>query len=431
MTKLKGSFKPFFILWGSLLLTPCISLMDSISTAHAEGYPAYFSTRTYLGLYKDMYENQYAPLYEYFEAEYSRPSNGVKFYSAGWLKYDFRTSREKRANSDVDHAFVTYSPPSDSDLVFNAGRHYVFEGIASEQIDGFSARWNFTRDTGLSFYGGIPVEADNDGRVSDAIYGGRLFGRISGKAEAGLSFLIENNSGIRYREEIGLDLWAIPFRGIEIQGISIYNAITDGFIEHSYSAKTVLHGKINLRGFFVHTNYRDAFSSATLSVFSPDNAGLDGKMTKTGVSAEYPVSGTISAALNYTGYTYQASGDARHYGARLNYKVTDIHAGGSFSRMEGETARLRYTELRLYTVKRVERQTYSLDFITLRYDRPYNNMNSAYNMNGTAEYAVNNNLSASLSIDRGRDPDYSHFTRVMLSLVYTFKDALEAHSGNR
>ena len=184
MTKLKGSFKPFFILWGSLLLTPCISLMDSISTAHAEGYPAYFSTRTYLGLYKDIYGNQYAPLYEYFVAEYSRPSNGMKFYSAGWPKYDFRTSGEKRANSDVDHAFVTSSPPSVSALVLHAGRHYVFEDIASEQINGFSARWYFTRDTGLSFYGGIPVEADNDGRVSDAIYGGRLFGRISGKAEA-------------------------------------------------------------------------------------------------------------------------------------------------------------------------------------------------------------------------------------------------------
>lgn len=429
MTKLKNVSHPYFILWGSLLLSLAISLTGSISTAHAEEYLAYFSSRTYLGFYEDMYGNRYAPLYEYFEVEYNRPSNGMKFYSAGWLKYDFRTSGEKRTNSDLGLAYVTYSPPSDSNLVFNAGRHYVFEGVTSEQIDGVSARWDFARNTGLSLYGGIPAETDKDGRDSDTIYGCRLFGRISGKAEAGVSFLREDNAGIRYREEIGFDLWAIPFGGIEIQGISSYNAITGGFIEHSYSAKAAVSRRITLRGFFVHSNYRDAFSSATLSVFSPDNIVINGKMTKSGISAEYLISEGIATTLNYTGYTYQTPGDARHYGARLHYKGTDIHAGGAFNRMEGDTSRLRYTEMRLYTVKRLDKHSLSLDFITLRYDRPYNNMNSAYNLNGTAEYVINSNLSASLSIDKGRDPDYNHFTKVMLSLAYTFKVALSVQAG--
>lgn len=379
-----------------------------------------FILRTYLRIYEDTDGNKYAPLYEYIELELRDMKQGrLNLYSAGWARYDLKTPIDGRGERDeLTYAYINYSPHEDLSLVFNIGRQVVFAGLASEQLDGFNARWEITPNTGFSIFGGVPVETEPDGRNGDLIYGGRVFHRIRDKAEAGLSFLREDNLGSRYREEFGLDFWMLPFKRVEMQGYSSYNNITGGWMEHSYTLRFFASKKLTVSGFFSHTNYNDAFSKTTISAFSTDYTGINENMTKTGGSLEYNPGKAFTTAIDFATYEYRNSGSARYYGAKLSKKISGMSLGAEIHRMEGDTKKLRYTESHLYAIKRLNRFNLSFDIINLHYDNPYNGLSNAHSINGTIDCKINNSLSAAVSLDQSKDPDYTSNTRVFLTFIY-------------
>ena len=143
-----------------------------------------FMSKTYLRFFEDTQNNRYSPLYEHLEFDIR--DKKVGFFSSGWVVYDLGTKRAgKKETDELTYGYLRYAPFADNTLLFNLGRHYVFEGVASEQIDGFSSRWEITPRTGLSLFGGIPVETEFDGRGGDFIYGTRLFQRIGKKSGSG------------------------------------------------------------------------------------------------------------------------------------------------------------------------------------------------------------------------------------------------------
>ncbi len=401
----------------------CVLMLTIFSYGIASSAELRFTSNTYLQLREDARDNKYAPLYEYFNLELNNLKDGqVSFYSSGWIRYDLSSrSGDERENDELTYIFLTYSPLKDRSLKFSAGRHFVFGGVASEQIDGISTRWEITPFTGFSLFGGIPVETESDGRGSDLIYGGRVFQRIERKAEFGVSYIREVNDGSSYREEMGLDVWGRPLRWFEIQGQSFYNNITEGWLDHSYNLRIFPLQQLTLSTLFSHTDYTDAFSATTLSAFSPDYLGLNEELTKIGGAAEYRLNNSFTGIVDYTKYEYKNTGNADYYGAKLTGKLHEVSIGASIHRMEGDTEKLKYTETRLYAMKRFSMLNLSVDAISLHYDTPYNGLSTAYSVNGTVGYKFSNSLMATVSCDYSKSPDFTHDTKVLLKLTYNLK----------
>lgn len=381
-----------------------------------------FVSKTYLQVFEDTGENTHIPLYEYVELNARNlMEKKMSFYSGGWIRYGLRSkSEDDRKLDELSYAFVRYTPREDRSLFFDIGRHVVFAGLASEQLDGISARWDITPRTGFALYGGVPVETDFGGRGGDLLYGGRVFQRIERKAEFGLSFLREDDDDSRFREELGLDLWLRPLKKAEIAGRSSYNTATDGWMEHTYTLRIFLPDAITLTGLFSRTDFDDAFSSWTLSAFSPEFLGKGETLTKGGVSGEYRIGRRWTFVLDFLDYEYETMGSADYFGLGVtgNFGISD-KAGVSLHRMDGESERLTYTEYRGYARKRFGSFTASFDAILHHYDKPFNDLSSAYSVNATAEYRISSALSAGMSLTHGKDPDFTHDTRALLKLAYT------------
>ncbi|MEW6001383.1 MAG: cytochrome c, partial [Nitrospirota bacterium] len=260
-----------------------------------------FLSGTYLKSFEDPRNNKHATIYEYVEMESRNLKEGrVNLYFAGWLAADLRNrSENKKYRDELTYLLLRYSPYKDSRFLLNIGRHYIFEGVASEQIDGISITKEIRPWNGFSIFSGMPVETRFDGRKGDYIYGGRLFQKIKEKAELGISYLREDNDESDYREESGLDFWLSPIKQINLQGHSFYNNMTGHWMEHSYSLHVFPVEKFTLSALFTHTNYDDAFSARTLNAFSPDFLGKNEKLTKIGVSTEYRTNSNLTAVLDF------------------------------------------------------------------------------------------------------------------------------------
>jgi len=381
------------------------------------------TSKTYLKFYRDARDNSYAPLYEYAELE-SRDRDQGKWdlYVASWWMHDFRTMGDASRNrDDLTHAYLRYSPYQDGHLQLTAGRHFVYEGVAAEQIDGVSGRFEATPLNGVSLFGGVPVITDFDQRTGDSAYGGRIYQRIPSLAEVGFSVLSEHNDGNRFREEAGIDLWLQPLKNVEVKGRSFYNAVTDGWSEHAYTLRFAPLKPLMVTGSFDRTSYHDAFSVRTLSVFSPDFLGKDETLTKAGGMVEYRFSDAVTGVVDYSDYSYKTMGDAGYYGAKMTIVLSTVSAGASVHRMDGAAEKLRYYETRVYTAADISKWRFSVDAINHHYDLAFSGVTNAYGVNGAARYSFSDSLATSLSIDYGKTPDFVYNTAVMVNLVYNFK----------
>ncbi len=406
------SYSPvLFVFIASLLFVHRITLAESE-----------FTSKTYLKFYDDQRGEKYAPLYEYMEMESRDRDKGLwNVYLSGWWGHDFSTMQDGNRNRDeLTNAYVKVSPYADGRLLLNAGRHYVFEGVAALQLDGISTRWEPAPRYGLSLFGGVPVETEFDKRGGDSVFGGRVFQRISQKAEIGLSFINEINNDTRFREKTGLDLWIMPARIVELKGQSFYNNITEGWGEHAYALRIFPQKGLVLSGLFSHTSYHDMFSAATLTVFSSDFLGKDETLTKAGGLIEYRFGDSITGILDYTHYSYKTMGDAAYYGAKLASTAYGVSSGMALHRMEGAVDKLRYLESRIYAAKDAQNVRFSIDAISHHYDLPISGMRDAYSVNGSIRYAVSNTLASNFSVDYGKTPDFVYTTTVLLCMVYTF-----------
>ncbi len=382
-----------------------------------------FSSRTYLRFFEDARGKIYGPLNERIDLEVLEKERKWSFRFSGLAQYDLRTlNNNKREMDELTYAFLTYAPFPGLGPAFKVGRYYVFEGVAAEHIDGIHSSWAITPASGLSLFAGRPVETEFDGKRGDYVCGGRVSQKLEKKAEVGVSFLKEDNDGSRYREELGLDIWLLPVSPVELQGHSYWNNITSGWMEHSYTLRVPLQ-RFLISALFGQSDYRNAFSASTLSAFSPDHLGDEG-LTKAGAALEYRIGKSITATVNYTGYSYRKSGDASYYGMAVTSGKRGLSAGLSVHRMDGETRRLRYLEFRAYAKKGFGKMTLALDAMDVRYDFPINGLRDAYSISGTAMFRINNALSAGADIDYRKNPDFTNETMALFKLIYNFRKDL-------
>ena len=385
--------------------------LDLTSTTHLQGR-------------ENARDTNFLTLRQYLDFNVIGFKDSVSLYTSGWYRLELdNTENGDRQGDEFLYAYLSYSPLPDRTLIFNLGRHFVYEGLASEQIDGASVRWEIWPMLGISAFGGAPVETEVNDRGSDAIFGGRLFFRLRQYAEVGVSFLKEDEDRSTSREEIGVDVWLGPLPWLGLQGESRWNNRTDSWIEHSYTLNVSPIEPLTLSTFVSYTDYDAAFSATTLSVFLPEFVGIGEELTKVGAFAEYTATDWLSVVVEYTHYNYDIQGSADFYGMVLRgyFADQDFATGVSIHRMDGDTKRLRYVKARLYATKTFDALEISFDTVHLNYDQSFSGTNHAYSFSGALAYQLTSSLLASAGVYYSKNPDFDQEVRTFLKIVYNFE----------
>ncbi|HEU0265579.1 MAG TPA: hypothetical protein VFR01_07640, partial [Geobacterales bacterium] len=190
----------------------------------------------------------------------------------GWGRVDL--ADQSRADGDTDgdlgYAYLQYRAPK-GDAEMKLGRLWVYEGVASEKVDGIFLRSDLAGGFTASFFGGAPVEPDHQENVGDYVVGGRLGFRTAGMLELGVSGLHENgvvtgpSSDLKTdRQLVGGDVWFAPVRFLEVTGHTHYNIVTDGVAEHSYLLSIKPMPVLQLAGEYEEHNFEHYFASTNL-----------------------------------------------------------------------------------------------------------------------------------------------------------------------
>ncbi len=395
---------------------------------------------TYLQSRETTDSQRLLPLYEYlnFKAE-NLGSQNISIHFGGWYRYDLENeSYGTKSTSDLQYAYLSYKADK-GDSFLNLGRLYVNEGTSSEIVDGgygrMSLKGGFTvaafggrpvspQGTIVSGSGGTPVPPGNDTRQDDTLYGGRLGHRIPGLYQIGFTYVLEKNDGTDFRKEEGLDLWFRPIDKAELQGKSLYNALTSDWAQHNYYLTLGPFSNITFRTIYTYISYIDYFTTATTTAFkfNPLINGIDPneKLSTIGEEVAFTVGKTVLSA-DYNKYTYDIAGDAKYYGGKLTYAgAQNIGAGLSVHRMDGQDDNFKYYEYRLYGYKKFEKIDITVDLLTVSYDVEINGVKDAYSASLAGGYALSAKARLAADVEYAKDPFYDKDVRGLVKFVYNF-----------
>jgi len=382
-------------------------------------------SRTFLGAREGADDDEFIPLHEYLDFYADDFAEGdLTFHFGGWLRQDLadKSFDNKKFNSDLQYAYLSVRE-SRGNLLLNLGRVLVFEGVASEQVDGLYGRMDLDSGLDVSLYGGIPVEADFDSRGGDVIFGGRVSRGVPNLYRLGISYLKEKNDSSNFREETGIDLWFLPFSKVEISGRSGYNFKDSGWAEHAYYLTLGPFNNLRLSSEVSWIKYENYFTSVTTGAFLLQSGIIDPGETALilGGQAEYPVLDNIALSADYRNYNYDIAGNADYYGGRLSYSGPDSRGAGlALHRMAGETDALRYYESRAYAFMKFGAADVTLDVLNVTYDREINGVKNAYSVSLAPGYNLGQNSRASADIEYSHNPDFDSNTKVFVKFIHKF-----------
>jgi hypothetical protein len=387
-------------------------------------------SRTYLQSRQDVDGTRYMPLYEYLNfSAGSSPSEDVSFHFGGWYRHDFQNELFGTASTgDLQYAYLSLRRGTGNSAL-SLGRVLVNEGVISSQMDGLYARTDLKGGFRLAAYGGSPVETDGDTRSGDSVYGGRISHGIVGIYAIGVSYLQEKNDSKDFRKEEGVDLWLRPFGKLEVMGKSSYNAISKNWMQHQYTVLFGPFGNLRLSADASKVYYKEYFSATTLSAFTFPNIDPNETVTTLGGSADYAITPSLSAGIDFKNFDYTvANNAAKYYGVRIAYTTAGGGAGLSAHRMDGPTARLQYDDQRAYVTKKLSKFDLTLDVVHLAFKEPISGVSDAYTGTAAAGYSFSQNTRLVADVEYAKTPDYNKDVRSMLTFVYSF-DAKLGGSG--
>jgi len=406
-------------------------------------------SRSYLQSREEWDSTQLLPFYEYlnFKAE-DLGSQNISFHFGGWYRYDLENeSFGTKSTSDLQYAYLSYKPDK-GNAFLNIGRLYVNEGTASEIVDGAYGRTDLMggltvaafggspvspQGTIISGSGGTPVPPGSDTRQDDTLYGGRLSQGFPGLYRIGFTYLLEKNDGTDFRKEEGLDLWFRPIDKAELQGKSLYNALTSDWAQHNYYLTLGPFSDISFRTIYTYTSYKDYFTTATTTAFKFDPTIIDPneKLSTIGEEVAFNI-GKTTLSADYKKYNYDIAGDASYYGGKVAFAgAQNIGAGLSVHRMDGQTDQLKYYEYRLYGYKKFDKTDITVDLLTVAYDEEINGVKNAYSASLAGGYALSAKARLAADVEYSKDPYFDKDVRGLVKLVYNFDIEPGTKGGNK
>lgn len=416
----------FHVFFFVLLLMPCSLAAETAVSVNS---------RTYLQVRETLDSDTIIPVYEYLDAQVDDVGlEGVSFHFGGWGRVDIGDESPingERTNGDLQYAYFSYGGGKGNSFV-NLGRTLVYEGIASERIDGVYGRTDLLYDITVAAYAGVPVEADFDDSGGDYVLGARVAHSTPGRYTGGLSYLYESNDSNEFRHEAGLDLWIMPLKWMSLYGKSSYNIRTSGWMEHGYKLDMGPFRKVKVLAEISYVNYGDFFTEATTSAFQliPSVINPDEKLLSVGGTLEYPVMDNLKVSGDYRHYDYDIAGGADYYGGACKWAIPESGgAGVTVHRMDGESESLRYVEIRAYGYKKISKYDVSMDVINVNYDREINSETNAYTASVAAGYNVWENARVAVNVDYSHNPDFDSDVRLFMKFLYGFQKTMGSKGG--
>lgn len=379
------------------------------------------------------------PATQFLGADLDKIGDGnLSFHLYGWGRVDLadRSTSGGDTAGDLTYGYLGYRFPAANGAI-KAGRFFLNEGVAVEQIDGISARADLQKGVTLALFGGAPVQLDRDSKSKgEYIAGGRVSYRLAGILELGVSGLHEGRvtlgtaSGIKDdRQLVGGDIWLSPHRIIELNGHSSYNAATEGIAEHSYHLTVRPHKALSLSGQYNEQNFKDYFAYSNLrSLFNPDN---DGELKSYGGAVTWLAAAPLELTADYRRYNRSGSestdsnGNSNRYGGevRLTLLGKKVRSGLSYHRSDGASSFNSYHEVRGYGLYDSTRYIASIDAIGQFYKNSIFNEKEAFEVIASTGYRILPELALSGDLSYGQNPRLTDELRGVLRLTFNYTAA--------
>lgn len=422
------------MLW--CILAVCSLLISSPASANAAAISGESNTIFRMGKTTD--DKKLYPLYEYlrFTGENNVGESGsLSFNVGGWGRADLGDkSSDNNTDGDLQYGYLSYRA-NKNNLLLNAGRQFVAEGVAAERIDGLYLRSDLAAGFGAAAFVGSPVVTTQTGfKGGDIIYGGRIVHGMPKYYSVGLSALRTDYSGKRLREEEGLDLWLHPFKQVDVVGRSLYNSVTSGWMEHAYTVTFSLLESLRISANVSQINYKDYFFQVTTPALSLTNGLLDPneKVTTLGGSVEFSPVKSLTLTVDYKNYDYDIAGQAKYYGGKATFSLAESFvAGVAVHRMEGENSRLRFDEYRVFASKKLGKADLTVDFFAVNYDSAINGIKNTYSASGVLAYAITDNLKLAADVNYMKDTNFDNAVTGLVKVAYTFDKKFGPEGGSK
>ncbi|MBU5638686.1 hypothetical protein KOM00_18315 [Geomonas sp. Red69] len=407
---------------GSFLLAFSL-LVFSQQTANATAING--DSTTILRMREGVFGDHLFPLYEYLNISASDAAGpgAISLEIGGWGRVDLGDrSFEHRTEGDIQYGYLSYRA-NRSNFTVSAGRQWVVEGVGTERIDGLYLRSDLIAGLTAAAYVGNPAVTQPDFDGGDLIYGGRLAHSVPKYYSVGLSALRTEVSGDGIREEEGIDLWLHPISMVDITGRSTYNSLSNGWMEHAYTASVTPTEALRFSASLQNVHYDDYFYQVTTSALSLTNGIIvpGEEMWNVGGSVGYSATKNIALSAEYNHYEYDLAGGADYYGVNGTFSTTTgLAAGASFHRMDGSNDRLRYNQYRAWATQKLGPADLTLDFFDVDFDGSIGGRENTFSLAAAAGYDFSRNLRVAADVDYIRSADFDNELRGLIKVSYAF-----------
>jgi hypothetical protein len=376
-----------------------------------------------------------APATQYLGLDAGGLADGnLSFHLYGWGRADLADESpvDGKSAGDVSYGYLEYRFPK-ANAQIRAGRFFVVEGVANEQVDGISFRSDLPADFALSLFAGAPaaMDVDNDAR-GDYLAGGRLSYRFLKKGEIGVSTLYGGQSPSRqvvagtlqtvqnHRQLAGADIWLAPLPILELNGRTAYNTVTSSVAEHDYTLSLKPASTVTVTGSFAERRMKGLYSGTNLTqLFAPL---ADDKVRSYGGSVTLAVAKPLELVADYRHTKRDAYGSSDRYGVEARATLDQkVKCGIGYHRVQAAdvtvavtppfTYGLSHHEIRGWVSGTMDKYTASLDAIGHIYDDKNNpnlyGKSSAYELIASVGYRLHPNLALSGDVSYGANPLYT------------------------
>ena len=380
------------------------------------------------------------PAYEYLRLSVisaEKDGSATSLHFGGWARGDLgdKSARDRYTDADLQYGYLSFQGAKNN-LVINAGRQFVTEGVAAQRLDGIYVRNDFVAGFAAAAYIGSPVVTEPNFKADDMVFGGRVTQSNYKYYTLGVSALKSFSESARYREEEGIDLWLHPIKQVDLTGRSSYNSITDGWMEHAYALSYTPIDSLRLSADISNINYKDYFYKVTTSalIFNPLTNGIDPneKVLSIGGSVAYTPIKDLTVVADFRNYNYDIAKSANYFGGKATYSLPDsLAAGFSIHRMDGNTDKLNFHVYRVFASKKISHLDLALDFIDVNYDSRINGVRNAYTVACAASYEFNEKVKVGADVDYSKNPDFDNEVKGLVKLTYAFDTKRAAEGGSK
>ena len=376
-----------------------------------------------------------APVYEYLQVDYGALSEaGLSLHANGWGRTDAgdRDFFVENDTGELLYGYIEYTTES-YNFSTRLGRQYVFEGPASESIDGIRIQGEISVFS-FSGFAGLPVALDEDnGNSGDEAYGSTLRYSWHDFNKIGLSYKHVISDSNRDEEAVGVEVFLTLPKVVDLTVMSTRNLVSDDWGEHFVEARFG-HNEIDFRPYFQQFQYDDYFSTddnsanpfrylagtdEELTIFAADLSNLGNFGWEYGAKVKY------YDYSNLDGNSLYLSALATWHGKKMT------QAGAEIGAMDGDQPQSEYLIYRLYAYwESGPAFNYpgflSADLVFVDYQEEIQNEGSSlFASIGGGWYLLDDALELKVSGDYSSDPFFDDDLQGMVVVTYKFRSGEE------